>query len=129
MELYLLDTTVLIDIQRRFVGSLHWVQHRVLAGDRLGLTPPVVAEFLSGIPLVAHQQMVEVLSAYELLALDWSDAQLAGKLMREYREKGRSLALSDTLTGACAIQHGWRLATSNSQHFPYIETVDPRTAS
>lgn len=49
MDRYLLDTTVLIDVSRRYEPVVSALQALVDAGHELGVSPVSVAEFFSGI--------------------------------------------------------------------------------
>jgi hypothetical protein len=43
---------------------------------------------------------------------------MAGKLKRQWAQKGHTLTLADTLVAAVALEQGCPLATDNSKDFP-----------
>jgi predicted nucleic acid-binding protein len=57
----------------------------------------------------------------EFFPVTWEIAQKAGELYREWRLKGKTLALPDLTVAAVAIGNGLYLATDNSKDFPMSE--------
>jgi predicted nucleic acid-binding protein len=60
----------------------------------------------------------ELLASLEFYPVTWEVAKYAGALYREWRQKGRTLALPDLTIAAVAITNGLHLATDNQKDFP-----------
>ena len=63
----------------------------------------------------------ELLASLEFYPVTWEIAKYAGGLYREWRQKGRTLALPDLTVAAVAINYGLQLATDNPKDFPMPE--------
>jgi predicted nucleic acid-binding protein len=58
------------------------------------------------------------LASLEFYPVTWEVAKYAGALYREWRQKGRTLALPDLTIAAVAITNGLNFATDNQKDFP-----------
>jgi tRNA(fMet)-specific endonuclease VapC len=67
------------------------------------------------------QQFLDLLAKAEVLWLDPTVAELAGRIRSDLERLGTRLMLEDTLIAATAIRHGLPLATGNTRHFARIQ--------
>ena len=63
----------------------------------------------------------EVLASLEFFPVTWGIAQNAGELYREWRLKGKTLAIPDLTVADVAIGNGLHLATDKPQEFTVSE--------
>ena len=61
------------------------------------------------------------LASLEFYPVTWEVAKYAGKLYREWRQNGVTLALPDLTIAAVAITNGLHFATDNPKDFPMPE--------
>lgn len=65
-------------------------------------------------------QFLKLLTSAEVLSLDPTAAELAGRIRSDLEALGTRLMLEDTLIAATAIRHGIPVATGNTRHFSKI---------
>jgi predicted nucleic acid-binding protein len=114
----LLDTSVLIDALRLRHGRRQWLAELVRAGHALTTSALNLAEVYAGMRPEEEAGTKAFLSALECHEITASVAELAGKLKRQWAQKGHTLTLADTLVAAVALQRGCPLATDNRKDFP-----------
>jgi predicted nucleic acid-binding protein len=114
----LLDTSVLIDALRLRRGRRRWLAERVRRGDTLATSTINLAEVYAGMRPEEEARTKGFLSALESHEVTASVAEIAGKLKRQWSQRGRTLTLADTLVAAVALQQGCSLATDNRKDFP-----------
>jgi predicted nucleic acid-binding protein len=114
----LLDTSVLIDALRLRRGRRQWLAELVRAGHTLATSALNLAEVYAGMRPEEEARTKTFLNALECIEITASAAEMAGKLKRQWAQKGRTLTLADTLIGAVALQQGCPLATDNRKDFP-----------
>ena len=118
MALYLLDTNILIDTLKGQSGHRQQLRGLVAAGNSLACSVVTVAELYAGLR-AAHQAETEGwLSELEIFDVTQPIARLAGQLRLEWRKRGRTLALADTLIAATALHLDLELLTGNRKDFP-----------
>jgi len=114
---YLLDSGLLI---RHLRGRPEAV--RLLRN--LGKQERLAIASVSRLEIHAGMQEQERYATQKLLArfvnydMDADVAERAGDYIREYRSQGVTLAISDAIIAATAIQHGLTLVTFNPKDFP-----------
>jgi len=113
----LLDTSVLIDALRLRHGRRELLAELVQAGHTLATTALNVAEVYAGmLPNEARrtEALLGVLDCYDL-----TEAR-GGKRERSkhMEQKGRTLALADTIVAAIALERSCTLMTDNLKDFP-----------
>jgi predicted nucleic acid-binding protein len=118
VALFLLDTTVLIDLLRgRPAGA------RVLGLRRSGDTPATsvvnVEEIVRGLPPGESDVAGRLFDGLEVLTLGRREAELAGSWRRELAAAGRTVHQADCLVAAAAVVAGATLATGNPKDFPH----------
>jgi predicted nucleic acid-binding protein len=114
----LLDTSVLIDALRLRRGRRQWLAELVRAGHTLATSALNLAEVYAGMRPEEEARTKTFLNALECIEITASAAEMAGKLKRQWAQKGRTLTLADTLIAAVALQQGCPLATDNRKDFP-----------
>jgi predicted nucleic acid-binding protein/plasmid stability protein len=137
---YLLDTTVLVDLGRRYPPTRRWftAQKRqefhtasVTVGElfrgvyqRHGRDAAALADVLREI----RDGLLGLLTT-DVLPSDAEAAEIWGRIMGEGAARGRTPPSDDAKIAAIAIRHGLTVATSNTRDFArLVATVDPRTA-
>jgi predicted nucleic acid-binding protein len=114
----LLDTSVLIDALRLRRGRRQWLAELVRAGHTLATCALNLAEVYAGMRPEEEVRTKTFLNALECCNITATSAEMAGKLKRQWAQKGRTLTLADTMIAAVALQKGYPLATDNCKDFP-----------
>ena len=125
--MYLLDTDVLIDIQRGHSPALAWFASLASVPSIPGF---VVMELIQD-----AQNMQQVRKALQLVAplpLIWATEADCARALSDFTtyHLSHSLGLLDALIAACAVGHGATLCTFNVKHYrvvPSLVTVQPYT--
>ena len=117
----LLDTTVLIDALRHRHGRRELLAQTIREGHTLATTAINLAEIYAGMRPAEETRTEMFLDGLECYPMTAAIARRAGKLKREWSQKGRTLALDDMLIAAAALEHGLTLMTDNRMDFPMAE--------
>jgi predicted nucleic acid-binding protein len=123
---YLIDTTVFIDFSRGHPTVIKWMRSFEDEPERLATSCVVVNEFFCGIPTDRVKQWKRFFQPFEIMSDSFDTAIEAAEIYRTYRDRGLVLARSDITHGVIARQNGLAVATSNTRHFPFVDTFDPR---
>lgn len=59
----------------------------------------------------------------EVISLDQSAAELAGRIAGDLERVGRPIGIADTMIAAIALRHGLVLVTGNTAHFQYVQNL------
>jgi len=115
---YLLDTNHLSAYLDRNSSLESRIDAGLLAGDRFGITLPVLCEYRAGILAGRRFQrnLMRLHAAMEILRLWPADQNTAvefADLFQELRKAGRVLSQFDLLIAAAARQHGLILLTAD----------------
>jgi tRNA(fMet)-specific endonuclease VapC len=121
MGVYLLDTSVIIDILNDRRGRKGLLENLVLEGSTLACCAVNVAEVYSG--MRAHEARITdaLLRSFEYFEITWQVACAAGRLKYEHARKGQTLALADMLIAAVALAYNLTLITDNAKDFPMTD--------
>jgi tRNA(fMet)-specific endonuclease VapC len=119
----LIDTPVLIDVQRRGERL-----ERALGGEDRAISVVTASELLHGARRaedeavgVRRQVFVEhVLAALEPLPITTRVARSHARLWAHLEQAGRLIAAHDLWIAATALAHGMHLATGNTGHFERV---------
>lgn len=130
-RLLLLDTNILIDVERRHRPTISFVSS--IRGEDLAISMMTYGEMLQGALWVAHSpsailQLERTIEGIELLAVTKAVMQRYGFLRGSLRQVGISIAAADALIAATAIEERRTLVTRNTRHFsgiPGLELIDP----
>lgn len=118
MAIYLLDTSVIIDVLNQKRGRWQLLASLVESGDTLACSVLTVTEVYAGIrpkEMALTERFLEGLEQYEL---DSNLARFAGLLKNEWTRKGRTLGVVDLIIAATALAHNLVLMTDNRKDFP-----------
>lgn len=112
----LLDSSVLIDALRSRRGRRQWLAELVRAGNRLATSALNLGEVYAGMRPEEEARTKAFLGELECHEITAGVAEMAGKLKRQWAQKGRTLTLADTMVAAVAMEQ--RLATDNPKRLP-----------
>lgn len=93
----------------------------VRAGHTLSTTSLNIAEVYAGMRPHEEPATEALLDALECHELTGRAGRLAGKFISEWRQRGRTLELPDTIVAAVAIEKKCVLITDNRKDFPMPE--------
>ncbi len=119
----LLDTSILIDVQRRYPPALTWL-------DRVGRTPlhistVTITELARGVDTVAGERALEALvQSLIVISVDAKIARTAAAILRRH-DRSLRVGLADALIGATSAVSRLPLITRNVRHFPSISARSP----
>jgi predicted nucleic acid-binding protein len=119
--IYVLDTTVLIDVLRNRGDRRKLLDTLASAGHTMATTVLNIAEVYAGMRKSEQRDTEALLAGLVWLELTASAARRGGELNCEWARKGRTLPLADTLIAAMAIEQGAQLMTDNRKDFPMAE--------
>jgi predicted nucleic acid-binding protein len=119
--MFLLDTSVLIDVLRERNERRALLAQLVRDGHTLATTALNVAEVHAGLRPQEEAKTAVFLRDLECIDVTKSSAQLSGSLKREWARKGRTVALVDAVVAAIAIDRNCTLLTDNVKDFPMPE--------
>jgi predicted nucleic acid-binding protein len=121
MATYLLDTTVIIDAinekKNRNVSLILLAQQ----GHTLACCPINVTEVYAGLRPKEEQKTAALLRSLRLFPITYAVAEAAGRLKRQYSQKGKTLTVPDVVIAAVAIHYHLTLITDNTKDFPMPE--------
>lgn len=123
--MYLLDTDVLIDIQRGYTPAIDWFSSLVEVPSVLGF---VVMELVQDSENM--QQVRKALQRVAPLPLIWAIEADCARALSDFTtyHLSNSLGLLDALIAACAVGRGLTLCTFNVKHYrvvPNLLTAQP----
>lgn len=118
MAIYLLDTSVIIDVLNNKRGRPGLLLELTKAGHLLACCPINVAEVYAGVRPKEETATGEFIGSLQYYPVTLPAARLAGELKRDYSRKGITLNLGDAIIAAVAICNGLALLTDNTKHFP-----------
>jgi predicted nucleic acid-binding protein len=126
MTVFLPDTSVLIDTLNRQPERTRLLRTLVSQGHSLACCAITVGEIYAGMRPAEASLTSQFFSTLVWLETSFAVAQRAGALRYEWARKGITLALTDTMIAATALQYGLTLITDNRKDFPMPElTIHP----
>ena len=114
----LLDTTVLIDVLRNRGNRRNLLADFVEQGHTLATSAINVGEVYEGMRPNEATATDRLLGNIECYPTTGAIARHAGMLKFAYRQKGKTLTLTDMIVAATALTHGASLMTDNRKDFP-----------
>ena len=119
--LFLLDTSVLIDVLRSRKGRRELLLRLAEEGHQLTTTALNVVEIYMGIRAGEERETDFLFTSIECYELDAHSAKQAGLLKNRWTKKGKTISLQDAIVAAIAIERGCSLMTDNRKDFPMPE--------
>jgi predicted nucleic acid-binding protein len=113
----LLDSTFLIDHLRGEDDAVDRLASIFENGDEPIVTEIVVCEVRAGLLPDAERHLVALLEPMEFVQPDPGTAMRAGRWRAEFRIRGRTLSLADSLIAAAADSMGATVLTRNVRDF------------
>ncbi len=118
MAIYLLDTNIIIDALNEKRNRNASLFNLAAAGHTLACCPINVAEVYAGLKPQEEQRTTALLQSLKLYPITFSIAELAGRLKLDYRRKGKTLSIPDTIVAAVALHYQLLLITDNAKDIP-----------
>ena len=121
MNKVIIDTSAWIDFFRNQSGAVGDVVSSLISQDKAVITGPVVSELLQG--LKNRQEgnaLSELFSVIPYVDIKRGDWEGAGDLLRNLRQRGITVPLTDALIAIVAKQHGYSVLTLD-RHFEHLE--------
>lgn len=124
--MFLVDTTLLIDLQRGVRNSHRqsaevWLQRN--ANEELAIPAIVLGEFGEGFDRVDDPLLLSYRTGYRIVPVDAQVALKYGELSRQLRRAGESIGANDTWIAATALATGLTLVSRNVGHFGRVANL------
>jgi predicted nucleic acid-binding protein len=116
----LLDTSILIRYLRKAPGYFDLIHQLDLAGE-LHISAITRLEIVRGMREHERPATYSLFDSLQTVSVTGKIADLAGELIRSWRERGATLGDADTIIAATAIHHNLTLVTTNARHFPMVD--------
>jgi tRNA(fMet)-specific endonuclease VapC len=126
----ILDTTVLVDLQREFGRQQPGAASRLLetSADAVVLVSFVTwMEFAEGFGDADRGACETFLAAFQVLWPDVETAWRAARVSRALRASGTAIGDHDLWIAALALQHGHTVVSRNDQHFRRVPGLSLRS--
>jgi len=115
--LYLLDTTVLIDVSRRRPVAVSWFDDAMRGPAQICVSAVAVAEFFAGLRPEHRQVSRDLIDELTHWDVNKDIAMPAGSLRYDLARRGQVLQIPDALIAATALAYSAELVTANIRHF------------
>lgn len=115
--MYLIDTDILIDVQRGHQPALEWFSGLSEVPEVPGI---VVMELIQGAQ--NRQQVQQVLKLVAPLAVVWPSEEDCNRALSDFTlyRLSHGLGLLDALIAACAVVRSVALCTFNTKHYKIV---------
>jgi predicted nucleic acid-binding protein len=123
MAIYLLDTSVILDVLNQKRGRWQLLAALVEAGDSLACSVVTLTEIYAGIRPKEIANTERFLDGLHHYGLDSQLARSAGLLKNDWAKKGRTLGIADLIIAATALAHNLVLMTDNRKDFAMTQLV------
>ena len=117
----LLDSGIIIDILNGKRGRPGIIQQLLEQGSELACCSINVTEVYAGLKPGEEIKTARFLKSLRFFEVTWDMAKLAGDLLNQWRQQGRTLSLPDVTVAAVALSHDLILVTNNHKDFPMPE--------
>ena len=119
--LWLLDTSILIDVLRGSVLARRWIDTQSISACAISVITG--AELLAGCRNLREQRVVErEINSYQILWLDESISHSAFDLYQRFH-LSHNVGFFDCLIAATALVRDLKIATLNLRHFSVLRGV------
>jgi len=68
-----------------------------------------------------RQRTLSLFDSLQTIPITGEIADLAGEIIRSWRDRGTNLGDADAIIAASALQNNLALVTTNARHFPMVE--------
>jgi predicted nucleic acid-binding protein len=116
----LVDTSAWISALRGSDERVQRIVDGLLADGRLVFCGVVELEILHGMRSSDRKRVLPLFSALPYIEVDREDWRAAGDLLRDLRQKGITIPMSDALIGTLCLRHGLSLLTLDG-HFEAVK--------
>lgn len=126
----ILDTTVLVDLQRELRREETGPASRLLDGLRdteVAITFVTWMEFAEGYGEDQREACDRFLAPFQVLWPDADTAWRAARISRSLRTRGKAIGDHDAWIAALALQHDHSVATANDRHLGRVPSLAVRT--
>lgn len=121
MNKIIIDTSAWIDFFRNQSGVVGDVVSSLISQDQAVITGPIVSELLQGLKNRREGKTLgELFSIIPYIEVKRQDWERAGELLRDLRQRGITVPLTDALIAIVAKQHGCSVLTLD-RHFEHLE--------
>lgn len=120
-NIYLLDTTVIIDAINRRNKRDELIASFFQIGGMLACCPINIAEVYGGMRPDEEQRTGAFIKSLKMYQITSEVAERAGRMQYAYRKKGKTIFISDLLIASVAITNKITLVTDNIKDFPMPE--------
>ena len=121
MAQYLLDTITIIDHLRGDKKVNSYLEEIGNRGDIVGCCCINITETYTGMKDKEKEKTDKFIESLYYFGVTKEIAKLAGKVKQKYVKKGKTIATTDVIIAATAIEYGLILITKNVQHYPFSE--------
>jgi predicted nucleic acid-binding protein len=121
MTVYVLDTTVLIDVLRDVHAVSAEVFGRLSAGHTLATTCVNTAEVERGVRPRERRRAEALVNRLQFLVTGPEAARRAGRYQAEWAARGRTIQTADALIAGTARAYGAVVLTHNVADFPMTD--------
>lgn len=118
MAIYLLDTSVILDVLNQKRGRWQLLAALVEGGDTFACSVVTLTEIYAGIRPKEIANTGRFLDGLHHYGLDSQLSRSAGLLKNDWAKKGRTLGIADLIIAATALAHNLVLMTDNRKDFP-----------
>jgi predicted nucleic acid-binding protein len=126
----ILDTTVLVDLQRELLRDRPGRASELLENlqdEEVAISFVTCMEFAEGYGRDGREARDRFLSSFRVLWPDAETAWRAGQISRVLKARGESIGDHDAWIGALALQHGRTVVSANDRHFRRVPGLAVRT--
>lgn len=126
MNLYVIDTDILIDHLRGVKEAFCFLEDLLIRGDEPYYSTITKAEIYAGIRPGEEKKTARLFGLLNSYPLSDEIAERAGRLTQRFRDS-QGLELPDAIVGATSIELGCELVTRNRKHYdlPEVKVLVP----
>ncbi len=123
MGRYLLDTSALIELERKREPASARLRALISGGEEVGTCAVVSAEFCSGLAPELIPRARRLFASMHFWDITIATSLIASRYRYDFARRGIQLATTDALIAAVAYEQGAVIVTVNVRHFPMSDIV------